>query len=63
MTSYRMCLYGSLSLKDRKERALYLKEFTDMVEMRYSNSDTELRNLEEYRAIDHLSPPDHNKHH
>lgn len=36
VTSYRLCLYGALKLKEKKERLGYLKEFTDMVEMRYA---------------------------
>ncbi len=53
VTAYRLCLYGALKLRDRKERASYLKEFTDMVEMRYAEVPKELANLEEYKRIDH----------
>ena len=50
-----MCLYGSLKLKDEKERRDYLKEFTDLVELRYADVSKELVHLEEYRLINHFS--------
>lgn len=46
VTAYRLCLYGSLKLRDRRERTEYLKEFTDMVELRYAEVPKELANLE-----------------
>jgi hypothetical protein len=54
VTAYRLCLYGALKLKEKKEKMNYLKEFTDMVEMRYAEVPKELANLEEYKMIDHL---------
>jgi hypothetical protein len=54
VTNYRLCLYGALKLKEQKEREAYLKEFTDMVELRYKNSEKELENLKEYQKIDHF---------
>lgn len=50
-----MCLYGSLKLKNERERRDYLKEFTELVELRYADVPKELVHLEEYRMIDHFS--------
>ena len=55
VTGYRLCLYGSLKIQEKKERENYLKEFTDMVELRYAGVPKELSNLEEYTKIDHFS--------
>lgn len=35
VTNYRLCLFGAIMLKEKKEREIYLKEFSDMVELRY----------------------------
>jgi hypothetical protein len=50
-----MCLYGSLKLKNERERRDYLREFTELVELRYADVPKELVHLEEYRMIDHFS--------
>ncbi len=61
ITAYRMCLYGSLKLKDEKERRDYLREFTELVELRYADVSKELAHLEEYRLINHFSEDEETK--
>ena len=55
MTNYRLCLYGALKLTESKEREAYLREFTEMVELRYKEVPNELAHLEEYKRIDHAA--------
>lgn len=61
ITAYRLCLYGALKIKEKREREGYLKEFTDMVELRYAGVPKELDYLMDYKLINHTSDDSEDK--